>query len=531
MLRFSGLKITIILGICFFGIYLLLPNFLTKEQIAAANRYLPVVPTHSIVLGLDLQGGSYVALEVDRPDLIKSEVTKLRDDVRGKLREAGASISGGITMQPRGVQVRIPDAAQRERALTKLRELAVPTGGGLAIGSAGPATVDVTDVGGGIVQVQLTDAGLNEKVTRAVSQAREIFERRINALGTTEPSIQQQGANRVIVQVPGLSDVSELEKILGTTAKLEFRLVAEAGANPADIEELPSQETGGTIPVEKRVMVEGADLTSAEPGFDSQTREPVVNFRFNLKGAQRFGRVTMENVGKPFAIVLDGKVISAPRIISPITGGSGQISGQFTVESANNLAILLRSGALPAKFTVVERRTVGAGLGQDSVEAGKLAAVVASSLVVAYTIACYGVLGVIAVFALTVNVALIFGLMSMLGATLTLPGIAGVVLTVGVAVDSNVLVYERMREEARDGRSVVNALEAGFARAFATIVDANVTTFITGAILFFMGTGTVKGFAVTLCLGIITTVFTAFTLTRLFVAFWYRWFKPKVIPI
>jgi preprotein translocase subunit SecD len=364
-----------------------------------------------------------------------------------------------------------------------------------------------------------------------VSQGIEVIRRRLDSTGTTEPSIQQQGANRVIVQVPGLSNVSELEAILGTTAKLEFRLVAEPGANPADIEELPSQENGGTMAVEKRVMVEGADLTSAEPGFDPQTREPVVNFRFNLKGAQRFARATTENVGKPFAIVLDGKVVSAPRIISPITGGSGQISGQFTVESANNLAILLRSGALPAKFTVVERRTVGAGLGQDSVEAGKLAAVVASGLVVAYTIACYGVLGIIAVIALTVNVALIFGLMSVLGATLTLPGIAGVVLTVGVAVDSNVLVYERMREEAHEGRSVVNALEAGFARAFATIVDANVTTFIAGAILFFMGTGTVKGFAVTLCLGIITTVFTAFTLTRLIVAFWYRWFKPKVVPI
>jgi len=533
MLRFSALKTTLILVVCFFGAYLTLPNFLTREQIASINRLVPIVPPHSIVLGLDLQGGSYVALEVDRNELIRSEVTKLRDDVRGKIREASAAISGGIGVQPRGVQVRIPDAEQRARALVKLRELAVPVVSSLGLGATGPATVDVTEGADGLIQLQITDAGVNEKIRRAVDQAREIFERRVNALGTTEPSIQRQGVDRVIVQVPGLSDVSELEKILGTTAKLEFRLVADPGASPADVENLPSTEAGGgTIPVERRVMVEGADLISAEPGFDQQRgNEPVVNFRFNLKGAQRFAQVTTENVGKPFAIVLDGKVISAPRIQTPITQGSGQISGSFTVESANNLAILLRSGALPAKFTVVERRTVGAGLGQDSIEAGKLAALVASLLVMAYTIACYGMLGIIAVVALAVNVILIFGLMSVLGATLTLPGIAGIVLTVGVAVDSNVLVYERVREEQRLGRSAVSSLDAGFSRALATIIDANVTTFIAGAILFFMGTGTVKGFAVTLCLGIITTVFTAFTLTRLIVALWYRWTKPKLIPI
>ncbi len=530
MLRFSAVKTTIILLLCFFGAYLTLPNFLSKDQIKTINSYIPLVPKNSIVLGLDLQGGSYVALEVDRNDLIRSEVVKLRDDVRGKLREAAVGISGGIAMQPRGVQVRIQDAAQREKAVAKLRELAIPIGGSLSLGGSGANTLSINQTDDGVVQLQITDAGLNDKIGRAVNQAREIFERRINSLGTTEPSIQRQGLERVIVQVPGLSDVTQLENILGSTAKLEFRLVADPGANPADVETLPSQEEGN-VQVERRVMVEGADLTSAEPGFDQRSGEPVVNFRFNLKGAQRFAQVTTENVGKPFAIVLDGKVISAPRIISPITGGQGQISGRFTVEAANNLSILLRSGALPAKFTVVERRTVGAGLGQDSVEAGKLAALVATVLVVAYTIACYGVLGVIAVIALAVNVVLIFGLMSMLSATLTLPGIAGIVLTVGVAVDSNVLVYERIREETRAGRSVPSALDAGFARALATIIDANVTTFIAGAILFFLGTGTVKGFAVTLCLGIVTTVFTAFTLTRLIVAYWFRWFKPKAIPI
>jgi preprotein translocase subunit SecD len=351
-------------------------------------------------------------------------------------------------------------------------------------------------------------------------------------VGTTEPQIQRQGLDRILIQVPGLQDPQKLKDLLGTTAKLEFRLVAEPGANPADIEEMRDKENPGrTMAVERRVMVQGEDLISAEPGFDSRNGEPVVNFRFNVKAAQIFGRVTTENVGKPFAIILDNEVISAPRIISPITGGSGQISGRFTVEQVNNLATLLRAGALPAKMTIVEERTVGAGLGQDSIEAAKLASWVAVALVVTFTLATYGFLGLIALIAVTVNIAMIFGFMSMIGSTLTLPGIAGIVLTVGMAIDSNVLIYERIREEARVGRSVVSSLDAGFSRALATIVDANLTTLIAGAVLFFLGSGPVKGFAVTLSVGIVTTVFTAFTLTRLMVATWYRYAKPKSVGI
>jgi preprotein translocase subunit SecD len=300
---------------------------------------------------------------------------------------------------------------------------------------------------------------------------------------------------------------------------------------PPDSEVLPSQDGRGHYVVEKRSMVAGEDLVDAQASFDQQTREPVVSFRFNTRGAQQFGRVTQENVNRPFAIVLDNKVISAPVIREPILGGSGQISGSFTTTEANDLALLLRSGALPAPLTVVEERTVGPGLGQDSIRAGELAAFVGSALVVLFMIATYGLFGIIASIAVALNVGMIFGILSLIGATLTLPGIAGVVLTVGIAVDSNVLIYERIREEVRAGRSVLMSLDAGFSRALATILDSNITTFIAAAVLFFVGTGAVKGFAVTLGIGILTTVFTAFTVTRLMVAWWYRAVRPRSVPI
>jgi preprotein translocase subunit SecD len=283
--------------------------------------------------------------------------------------------------------------------------------------------------------------------------------------------------------------------------------------------------------VQKRVLVSGEDLTDAQPGFDQRSGEPIVTFRFNTNGARRFGQVTQENVGRPFAIVLDNEVISAPVIRDAILGGSGQISGSFTVEAANDLAILLRAGALPAPLTIIEERTVGPGLGQDSIQKGKIAALVGSLLVVVFMLATYGLFGFFANLAVAVNVAMIFGLLSLLNATLTLPGIAGIVLTVGIAVDSNVLIYERIREERRAGRSAISAIDAGFTRALATILDSNITTFIAAAVLFFIGTGAVRGFAVTLGIGIVTTVFTAFTLTRLIVATWVRWRRPQVVPI
>ena len=291
------------------------------------------------------------------------------------------------------------------------------------------------------------------------------------------------------------------------------------------------REASQTYVVEKRILVSGDDLTDAQPGFDSRTNEPVVNFRFNTSGARKFAEVTQQNVGKPFAIVLDNQVISAPVIREPILGGSGQISGNFTVQSANDLAILLRAGALPAPLTIIEERTVGPGLGADSIAKGKISSYVGAAMVIIFMFVTYGLFGLFANIAVVVNVAMIFGVLSMLNATLTLPGIAGVVLTVGIAVDSNVLIYERIREEVRAGRSPINAIDAGFTRALATILDSNITTFIAAAVLFYIGTGPVRGFAVTLGIGIITTVFTAFTLTRLIVAYWVRWRRPQHVPM
>ncbi|WP_036264287.1 protein translocase subunit SecD [Methylocapsa aurea] len=532
MLRFATWKIVSILAMTAFAVLVIVPSLLSPENREALIAHLPSwVPARAIVLGLDLQGGSHVLLEVDSASVTKSLIDNLRDSVRRTLREEKIAITGGIGVLQRGVQVRIPDAAERARVMPKLKQLAASAASASADGSRVPA-FDVTENESGLVQFTVTEAGVSAKIRRAVEQSIEVLRRRVDALGTTEPNIQRQGEDRILVEVPGLQDTGKLKEILGTTAKLEFRLVAEPGADPSETESLDDTERpGAKLPVEKRVMVQGEDLTDAQPGFDSRTQEPIVNFRFNIRGGQRFGEVTSENVGRPFAIVLDGKVISAPRILGPITGGSGQISGRFTVEDANKLAILLRAGALPAKLTIVEERTVGPGLGQDSIDAGKRAAYVGAGLVAFYMLITYGVFGVFANIALAVHIAFIFAGLVLLGATLTLPGIAGIVLTIGMAVDSNVLIYERIREEAHQGRSILSALDAGFNRAFATIVDSNVTMFVAAAILYFLGSGPVRGFAVSLALGILTTIITAVTMTRMMITLWYRYKRPARLPI
>ncbi len=534
MLRFSKSKIIATVAIIVIGLLLGVPSLMSREQRQAFQNALPswvpswLVPSRAIVLGLDLQGGSHVLLEVDVQDLLRVQAATLRDDVRRVLRDNRVSSQSGIQMTPRGVQIRVPDAAERERVLPKLRELSQPIGNAI-IGQSGSRDIQVADTPDGLITLTYTDAGVNEKVRRAVDQAIEVVRRRIDVTGTTEPSIQRQGADRILVQVPGLQDPQRLKELLGRTAKLEFRLIGQPGA--ADVDMLPSKDLGGQrVPVERRVIAEGADLTDAQPAFDSRTNEPIVNFRFNIRGAQRFGQATTENIGRQLAIVLDNEVVSAPTIQSAITGGSGQISGRFTVQQVTDLAVLLRAGALPAKLTVVEERTVGPGLGRDSIEAGKMATYVAAVFVVIFMFATYGLFGLFANIALLVHVGLIFGLMSVLEATLTLPGIAGIVLTIGTAVDSNVLIYERIREEAHSGRSIVSAIQAGFDKAFATIVDSNSTMAIAAVILFFLGSGPVRGFAVVFILGILTTVITAVTLTRMLIAVWYHWMRPKALP-
>src|SRR6202166_2468185 len=508
------------------------PNFFPESTV----KGWPAWAQRRLVLGLDLQGGSYLLLEVDSNYVKKEKLDQIRDDVRRTLREAKIGYTG-LTSRPVSVEVRVKDT-DLQTALTKLRELSQPLGG--LLGSRGQRSLEVSDAGGGLIRLSVPQAAVTERIRQTIEQSIQIVERRVNELGTVEPVIQRQGADRILVQVPGLQDPPRLKELLGKTAKMEFRMVdstvspdqAQAGRVPPDSEVLMSS-TSPKVPyaIKKQVLVSGGDLTDAQPGFDQRSGEPIVSFRFNTSGSRKFAQATSENVGQPFAIVLDNKVISAPVIREPITGGSGQISGRFTVQAANDLALLLRAGALPAPLTVIEERTVGPGLGQDSIEKGELAAYVGSILVVVVILAPHRLFGVFANIAVAINVAMIFGVLSLLNATLTLPGIAGIVLTVGIAVDSNVLIYERIREELRGGRTAISAIDAGFKRALSTILDSNITTFIAAAVLFYIGTGPVRGFAVTLGIGIITTVFTAFTLTRLIVATWVRWKRPQSVPI
>jgi preprotein translocase subunit SecD len=535
MLYFSRWKAMAILvsafAICAFAI----PNFLPEQMV----RSWPGWAQRHVVLGLDLQGGSHILLEVDTNAVRKDKIESLREDVRRVVRDNRLGSPAAVVIRGNTVEFRLREGADLQLALTKLRELSQPLGGILS--ATGQRTVNLVDAGGGLFQLTVTEPAIIERIRQAVEQSTQIIERRVNALGLVEPSIQRQGIDRILVQVPGLGDPRQLIEVIGKTAKLTFRLVdlsmtaeqAQQTRPPPESEVLIGSAAEGKRPylIEKRVIVAGEDLTDAQPGFDQRSGEPIVSFRFNTSGARRFATVTQENVGRPFAIILDNEVISAPNIREPILGGSGQISGSFTVESANNLAILLRAGALPAPLTPIEQRVVGPGLGQDSINKGKLASYVGAAMVVIFMFATYGLFGWFANIAVAVNVAMIFGVLSLLNATLTLPGIAGIVLTVGIAVDSNVLIYERIREEVRGGRTPINAIAKGFERALATILDSNITTFIAAGVLFFIGTGPVRGFAVTLGIGILTTLFTAFTLTQLIVAFWVRWRRPKFVPI
>ena len=534
MLYFSRWKalgiIVAALVVCLFAV----PNFFPEATV----KTWPKWAQRHLVLGLDLQGGSHILLEVDANAVKKDKLDQVRDDVRRTLRDITPRVQyTGLNVRGDAVEVRITKDTDLPNALAKLRELSQPLGG--IMGQSGARSLDVTDAGGGLIRFTVPQAAINDRLRQSVDQSLQIIERRINELGTVEPLIQRQGLDRVLVQVPGLQDPSRLKELLGKTAKLDFRMVDTSipaeqaqGRVPADSDLLMSSTSPKTpYLVKKEVLVTGGDLTDAQPGFDQRTNEPIVSFRFNTAGARKFSEATTKNVGLPFAIVLDNEVVSAPVIREPITGGSGQISGSFTVQGANDLAILLRAGALPAPLSIIEERTVGPGLGQDSIAKGELAAYIGSILVIVFMLLTYRLFGLFANIAVAINVAMIFGILSLLNATLTLPGIAGIVLTVGIAVDSNVLIYERIREELRGGRTAIAAIDAGFKRALATILDSNITTFIAACVLFYIGTGPVRGFAVTFGIGILTTVFTAFTVTRLIVATWVRWKRPQRVPI
>ncbi len=526
MLRFPPWKVALILGICAFGILLSLPNLFSRAELDRGPNWLP---HEQINLGLDLQGGSHLLLEIDLHAVLEERLNTLVDDVRGILRPARIGYRG-LGVRGDAVTTTLTDPAQTEQAVGLLKGL-----------NPIPLSKEVEVVAGenGRIDVRLTEGTVRSLQDSAVRQSLEIVRRRIDEIGTREPTIQRQGEDRILVQVPGEKDPESIKRLLGQTAKLTFHLVdmdtpvqqALAGNLPPGSELLPSSEGsgGGELVVRKRVEVSGENLVDAQPTY--QQNQPVVSFRFDSAGARKFGAVTRDHVGELLAIVLDGKVISAPRIREPILGGSGVISGSFTAQSANELAVLLRAGALPAPLQIVEERSVGPDLGADSIREGETAGVVALVLVMGLMSLYYGLFGVAACVALLVNLILIMGVLSALQATLTLPGIAGIVLTIGMAVDANVLIFERIREEVRGGRSPMSAIDSGYREAMRTIIDANLTTLIAAVLLYAFGSGPVRGFAVTLGIGIVTSMFTAISLTRLMVVSWLRRTRPAALPV
>ena len=516
MMQFPAWKIFLVVAVCLLGLVYSAPNLMEKD---AFGDVPAGVPGRQVSLGLDLQGGSYLLLEVGANTLVRERLESVEDSARRALRDARIGYTGlGLRDESVVFSVREPgELSEAERIARGLDQGYVVT------------------VDGSRITIAPTEETVKEIALNAVQQSIEIVRRRIDETGTREPLIQRQGDDRILVQLPGIDDPERVKDLIGQTAKLSFHLVdttaPATGATPPGTMRVPSIDDQGpsSYVVQRRAILSGENLIDAQGTF-SENR-PVVSFRFDTVGGRKFADVTAANVGRPFAIVLDGKVISAPVIQTAILGGSGIITGQFTVQQVQDLALLLRAGALPAPLTVLEERTVGPGLGADSIEAGKVAAVVGMSLVVVFMIVAYGLFGVFATIALGFNIVLILGALSVLQATLTLPGIAGIVLTVGMAVDANVLIFERVREEMDNGRSPINALEAGYSRALTTIVDSNLTTLLAAIFLFALGSGPVKGFAVTLAIGIVTSMFTAVMVTRMFVAIWAIRTKPRAIPI
>jgi len=514
MYKLSKERVLIILGICLVGVFLAVPNIMPKS-VKLPSWWQPVS------LGLDLQGGSNLLLEVNMDEVIRERMGMLDDAVRQTLREHHIlyqKSSAGAN----SVTVKIDNPNTRTQAIGYFKKL--------------EDGLDVSVNDNGLVEIKYSEAALNMLTKKVVDQSIEIVRRRIDELGTKEPVIQSQGSDRIVVQLPGIQNPEEVKTLLGKTAKMSFHLV-DSRTTPQDARRGKISNTsrvlnsveGGQLVIQRRAVVGGENLTDA--GVSFQDGRPVVTFKFNTIGGRKFGEVTKNNVGQRLAIVLDNEIISAPNIQSAILGGSGVITGSFSSEEANNLAMLLRSGALPAPLTILEERTVGAGLGADSIKDGVFASIIGLIAVVLFMIAAYGLFGLFTTITVFVNLILMLGIMSFIGTTLTLPGIAGIILTIGMAVDANVLIFERMREEVKAGRSPRDAADMGFTEAWATIVDSNLTTLVAAAVLFWFGTGPVRGFAVTLSIGIATSMFTSVTVTRLIITYWLNRFKPTKLPI
>jgi protein-export membrane protein SecD len=519
MMYFSRAKTLFIVGICILGALLCLPNLMS-----APVNWLPWRAVH---LGLDLRGGSYLLMQVDMDAVQHERLEALADNARSALLAEKIGYQNLAAQQNnQRVFMHLREPAQHDAALAALR----------AIPAAVPNEFEVNDLGGDNVAITLSPAAVTQTATHAVEQSIEIVRRRIDETGVVDPQIERQGSDRIVVQLPGVEDPNKIKELLGKTAKMTFHLLDEsaipgAPASPGT-ELLPMQDNPAEkLAIRKHVEVDGADLTDARAGTSQSDGSWVVNFTFDSLGARRFADVSRANVGKRFAIVLDNQILSAPVIREPITTGRGQISGNFTAASANQLSVLLRAGALPAPLNVVEERTVGPELGADSIRAGAYSLIAGFLLVVAFMGTFYGLFGWFANIALLVNLVLLVAILSLFQATLTLPGMAGLLLTLGMAVDANILINERIREEVKNGRTPLNAMETGFKRAFSTILDSNVTAFLAHVMLFVFGTGPVKGFALTITVGIATTLFTATVLARLMMVRWYAARRPSLLPV
>jgi protein-export membrane protein SecD len=525
MLYFSRLKAAAVIGACLIGILLCLPNFWPAPKNG--------MPWPQIHLGLDLRGGSFLLMQVDMDAVAKEKLGSTVDQVRQDLRKSGIGYTRLAADVPANqVQIELLDPSQRQAAISALNDLLTPPSGPASL-----ADFDASGEGTSLI-LTLSKPAMQARATAAVTQSIEIVRRRIDSTGIVDPQIAQQGENRLMVQLPGISDPQHIKKLLGETAHMTFHLVDESvnpnAGTPAPIGDafLPMQgDPHNKVAIQQAVMVDGADLTNAQAGQDPQTGGWVVNITFDSVGARQFAEVTSANVGHPFAIVLDNEVISAPVIREAITGGSAQISGSANAQAATDLALLLRAGALPAPLTVIEEQSVGPELGADSIRAGAISLVVGFVLVILFMAGAYGLFGWFANIALVANLVMMMGILSLIGATLTLPGMAGILLTLGMAVDANILINERVREEVKNGRTPLAALEAGYKRAYGTIIDSNVTALLAHVMLFIFGSGPVRGFAVTITVGIVTTLFTATIFARLLTSRWYVSRRPTALPV
>nr|WP_144182549.1 protein translocase subunit SecD [Elioraea rosea] len=532
MMYFARWKVLLTWSVIALAALLALPSFLPRATLAPITD---IVPLRTFQLGLDLRGGSYLLLEVDMQTVVRERLENIVDSTRTRLRGAGINYTG-LQAGERNVTLRLTDPSQAPEATRLLRELSTPIT--TTMGQSQP-DIDVQATAAGQVTIALSEPLLREKATQAVEQSIEIVRRRVDESGVAEALIQRQGANRLLVQLPGVQDPERIKQLIGKTARMTFHLLDEnanlaAPSPPPGVQFLRGEGPQGQeqrYAVRRRVEVDGANLTDARAGQNPQTGEWVVNFSFDSVGQRRFADITRANVGRPFAIVLDDRVITAPVIREPITAGRGQISGSFNVRTANDLAVLLRAGALPAPLTVVEERTVGPDLGADAIRAGLLSVAVGFVLVCAYMAASYGLFGWFANIAIVANLVLTLAILAMLQATLTLPGIAGLLLSIGMAVDANILINERVREEVRLGRTPLSAIQTGFTKATGTILDSNLTVIIKMALLYALGSGPVKGFAVTVAFGVITSMFTATVLVKMLTASWYRRRRPAALAV